>query len=255
MTVTLKDGYVVDFSKDGVPKMDERFTNIEPPAFSTPENPEEECAVDDLTETRDFFAENPEKDYIRKPDGSVEEVKSTFVPDDKVCHLSIEKFNDMCEKTTLVEKYDAITGYGETPQPGNIIVSNFEEPHVALSDSHHASGQTIIDNRVHTTGYIQPAVSVPMSGLPDDYKIPPMQLGHYHVTQTYPTDAPVKGYFPSEVETIIKTRLNTLKEVHKKISVTKDDENTLLIRLVADHANMTGYIEALEYVLDLLEGR
>jgi len=38
MSVNLKDGYVVDFSKDGIPKMDERFNNIEPPAFDTPEN-------------------------------------------------------------------------------------------------------------------------------------------------------------------------------------------------------------------------
>ena len=217
MTVTLNDGFVVDFSKDGVPKMDDRF--ISNPLSETPPEDAEEYVPEEI---RDFFAENPEKTYIRKPDGSVEEMKTTII------------------------------GYGETPQPGNIVVSNFEQP-VKNNDS--TVGQMIINDRVHTTGYVQPTVGVPLSGLPDDYLMPSMQVGHYQVTQAYPTDVPVKGYFPSEIETTIKTKLNILKGIHKKISVTRDDENTLLVRLVADHANMSGYIEALEYVIELFEGK
>jgi len=199
MTLILNDGQVVDYTKTGEVKMDERFKprplkHIEITEITIAE--EEELSIDDVHE----------------------EAKT-------------EEFEP------LVLDSNELAG------------ALFQEVSAMPVDEEITKSAPWTDGFVHTSGFCRPIGDpIPLSPMPEEP----------YVISNRGFDAPIASMFiyPPlnplyDVEEIIKAKLSLLKEVHKEIYLTKEDD-TLFVKLITNHAKTAGYIEALEYVLEVI---
>ena len=145
------------------------------------------------------------------------------------------------------------------PQPlENIVVTEItiakeEELELSVDDIYEEVNATQVDLPwerpiVHTSGFIMPIGDVPLSPVPEESYV--VSNRGFTSTMSYPPSNSLL-----DVEATIKAKLDILKGIHRNISMPDSYKNALLIRLVSDHSNMTGYIEALEYVIGLIEGK